>query len=324
MKIIPKKLSKGDEIRVLSPSQSMGIISPSVRSIALKRLDQMGLKVSFSKHCEERDIFDSSSVESRVEDLHEAFRDPKIKAILTTIGGYNSIQLLKNLDYELIKKNPKILCGYSDITALQNAIFAKTGLVTYSGPHFSTFGCLHGIEYVIDYFQKCLFEEKELTIKPSAAWSDDAWYIDQENRKYIPNTGFAMVHPGKASGTIIGGNISTLNALLGTEYMPSLKDAILFLEGTSLITANILGRQLHSLILQKDFQYVKGIVLGRFQTGSNISPELLNKIIEPKEELQGIPIIANADFGHTLPMFTFPVGGEARLESSPSNIKLVF
>jgi muramoyltetrapeptide carboxypeptidase len=108
----------------------MSIISSSARSIASKRLEEMELKVSFSKHCEERDIFDSSSLESRLEDLHEAFADKNVKAILTAIGGCNSIHLLKDLDYDLISKNPKILCGYSDITTLQNAIFAKTGLVT--------------------------------------------------------------------------------------------------------------------------------------------------------------------------------------------------
>ena len=160
-KIFPKKLSKGDEIRVISPARSMSIISSSVRSIALKRLEKMGLKVSFSKHCDERDVFDSSSVGSRLEDIHEAFADPKVKAILTTIGGSNSIHMLKELDYKLIKENPKILCGYSDITTLQNAIFAKTGLVTYSGPHFSTFRCLEGIDYTIDCFKKCLFEGEE-------------------------------------------------------------------------------------------------------------------------------------------------------------------
>ena len=122
----------------------------------------MGLNVSFSNNCEERDIFDSSSTESRLKDIHEAFADQKVKAILTTIGGCNSIHLLKGLDYKLIKQNPKILCGYSDITTLQNAILAKTGLITFSGPHFSTFGCLQGIEYIIDYFKRCLFFSKSV------------------------------------------------------------------------------------------------------------------------------------------------------------------
>lgn len=322
-KIFPKKLSKGDEIRVISPARSMGIISSSVRSTAIKRLEEMGLRVSFSKNCEERDIFDSSSVESRLEDIHEAFSDKKIKAILTTIGGCNSIHLLKELDYELIKNNPKILCGYSDITTLQNAIFAKTGLVTYSGPHFSTFGCLKGIDYIINSFQQCLFDTQEEThLLSSTLWSDDEWYIDQEKRKFMLNPGYAAIKLGKASGTIVGGNIDSFNVLQGTEYMPSLKETVLFLEDNYPMTIDILDRHIHSLILQHDFQHVKGIVLGRFQIDSKITVELLQKIVSSKKELKNIPVIAEADFGHTLPLFTFPIGGEIRLESRPSNVKM--
>lgn len=322
-KIFSKKLSRGDQVRVISPARSLSIISPSIRSIALKRLEEMGLKVTFSKHCEERDIFDSSSVESRLEDIHEAFADKEVKAILTTIGGYNSIQLLKGLDYELIKKNPKILCGYSDITTLQNAIFAKTGLVTYSGPHFSTFGCLKGIDYVIDYFQKCLFlGESEVELSGSTSWSDDEWYLDQEMRKFMPNPGYAMLHKGEASGTIIGGNIDSFGVLFGTEYAPSLKNTILFLEDNYPMTAEVFDRHLHSLMLQSDFQYVKGIVLGRFQIDSKVTMEHLQKIVDSKKELSNIPVICGADFGHTLPLFTYPIGGEIRLESKPSGVKL--
>lgn len=322
-RIFAEKLTKGDEIRVIAPARSMGIISESVRALALKRLEKMGLKVSFSKHCEERDVFDSSSVKSRLEDIHEAFTDPKIKAILTTIGGCNSIHLLRNLDYELIKKNPKILCGYSDITTLQNAIFAKTGLVTYSGPHFSTFGCFHGIDYVIDHFQKCLFKEKnEISLDSSISWSDDEWYLDQEKRKFMPNNGYVMIQPGKISGTIIGGNIGSLNILQGTEYMPSLKNAVLFLEDNYPMTADVLDRHIHSLSLQQDFPNVKGIVFGRFQVESKITPDLLKIIIDSKEEFKKIPVIAEADFGHTLPLFTFPIGGEIELNSRQSNVTL--
>lgn len=323
-KKFPKKLSKGDEVRVIAPARSMGIISPSVRSIASKRLEEMGLKVSFSKNCEERDVFDSSSVESRLEDLHEAFADKNIKAILTTIGGCNSIHLLKDIDYELLRKNPKILCGYSDITTLQNAIFAKTGLVTYSGPHFSTFGCLKGMDYVIECFRNCLFEgEESIPLAPSVSWSDDEWYLDQENRKFMTNFGYATIRFGEARGTIVGGNIDSFNVLQGTEYMPSLKDTILFLEDNYPMTADILDRHIHSLILQPDFQYVKGIVLGRFQVESKITQDLLQKIVDSKRELKNIPVITGADFGHTLPLFTFPIGGEVLLKATSSEIKII-
>lgn len=134
--MIPPKLKPGNEIHVIAPSRSLGIIAPELRETACRRLEELGFRVTFSKYAEEMDRFRSSSADSRAEDLHEAFADPGVKGILTAIGGYNSNQLLSRLDYDLIGKNPKVFCGFSDITALQNAIFAKTGLVTYSGPHF--------------------------------------------------------------------------------------------------------------------------------------------------------------------------------------------
>lgn len=324
-KIFPEKLSKGDEVRVISPARSLSIISTSVRQIAMSRLEKMGLKVSFSKHCEEKDCFDSSSLESRLEDIHEAFTDPKIKAILTVIGGCNSIHLLKGLNYELIRRNPKILCGYSDITTLQNAILAKTGLVTFSGPHFSTFGCLKGIDYITDYFQKCLFTTTPFLLEPSQTWSDDEWYQDQENRQFFPNHGLTVIQPGFAKGSIIGGNIDSLTVLQGTEYMPSLQNRILFLEDNYPITIEIFDRHLHSLILQKDFHKVKGIVIGRFQKESNVSMKALKEVIHAKSELQSIPVVAGADFGHTMPLFTFPIGGMAEIvaTSSLANLRVL-
>ncbi|HEY4831918.1 MAG TPA: S66 peptidase family protein [Waddliaceae bacterium] len=321
-RIVPQKLSPGEEVRVISPARSMSIISSSVRSIALKRLQELGLKVSFSKHCEENDTFHSSSVRSRLEDLHDAFSDTKVKAILTTIGGYNSIQLLSGIDYKLIQKNPKILCGYSDITTLQNAIFAQTGLVTFSGPHFSTFGCVKGIEYAVEYFQKCLFSDQPFEVSPSDSWSDDEWYLEQEKRIFMPNPGLIFIQPGKAKGTIIGGNMGSLTILQGTDYMPSLHNSILFLEDNYPMTAEVFDRHLHALILQKDFQFVKGIVIGRFQKESNISMDALATIIHSKNELRSMPVIAGADFGHTMPLFTFPIGGIVEMDVSSSMIKL--
>lgn len=90
----------------------------------------------------------------RIKDLHEAFLDNNVKMILTAIGGYNSNQLLRYIDYDIIKNNPQIICGFSDITALLNAIYTKSGLVTYSGPHFSNFGMNKGLEYTIRYFNE--------------------------------------------------------------------------------------------------------------------------------------------------------------------------
>lgn len=122
----------------------MSAMSDENINAAKTKLEELGFCVSFSENAKEINEFHSSSIESRVRDLHEAFADPDIKAILTTLGGFQSNQLLRYLDYENIKRHPKILCGYSDITALGHAIYQKTGLITYSGPHFSSFAMKKG------------------------------------------------------------------------------------------------------------------------------------------------------------------------------------
>ncbi|PEN69907.1 LD-carboxypeptidase [Bacillus toyonensis] len=317
--MIPTKLKKGDEIRVISPSCSLSIVSNENRNLAIKRLTDMGFQVTFSKYADEIDRFASSSISSRVQDLHEAFRDPNVKAILTTLGGYNSNGLLKHLDYDLIRENPKFFCGYSDITALHNALYTKTGLVTYSGPHFSSFGMEKGLAYTTDYFFKCLTSNDSIEILPSETWSDDSWYIDQENREFIKNEGYISIQEGEATGDIIGGNMSTLHLLQGTPYMPSLRDKVLFLEEDSLTgkaTLKTFDRYLHSLMQQTDFEYVKGSVIGRMQKGAECMIEDIQEMITSKPELAHIPIIANASFGHTTPIFTFPIGGRAKIISN--------
>ena len=321
-KIYPKKLVAGDEVRVITPSRSLAMISKESQNIANKRFEELGLKLSFGKHVEEKDDFVSSSIESRVEDLHEAFADKNVKAVLTVIGGFNCNQLFKYIDWELIKNNPKIFCGYSDITALNNAIFAKTGLVTYSGPHYSTFGQELYFDYTLEYFKKCLMSEESFEINASENWSDDKWYMNQKDRKLIKNSGFLVINEGEANGTIIGANLCTLNLLQGTEYMPSLENSVLFIEDDSLTKAHLFDRDLQSLIHQPGFESVKGVVIGRFQIASEVTNDLLIKIIKSKKELDNLPVIAGVDFGHTDPKITFPVGGEVSLVARENNIEL--
>jgi muramoyltetrapeptide carboxypeptidase len=311
--MFPKKLTSGDEIRVIAPSTSFQIVSSAIRKIALKNLAGINLQVTYGKNCEEKDEFNSSSIASRVADIHDAFADPNVKGILTAIGGYNSNQLLNYLDYDLIKVNPKVFCGYSDITALGIAIFSKTGLVTYSGPHFSTFGMEKGLEYTIEYFKKCLMKAVPFVVTPSEEWSDDRWYQDEVNRSFIPNEGFLIINDGQAEGKLLGGNLCTLNLLQGTEYMPSLADSILLLEDDNESKPSTFDRDLQSLIHQAGFENVKGLIIGRFQQESEMEQAKLVQMIRSKRELTGIPVIANADFGHTTPQFAFPIGGRGRL-----------
>jgi len=321
-KIYPAKLSAGDEVRVIAPSRSLAIISQENRKIANNRFAELGLKLSFGKHVEENDDFVSSSIQSRVEDFHNAFSDKNIKAVITVIGGFNCNQLLRYLDWELIKNNPKIFCGFSDITALNNAILAKTGLVSYSGPHYSSFGQELYFDYTMAYFKKCLFSEASFAINPSEKWSDDAWYKEQKDRNLIDNDGFLVINEGEASGTVIGANLGTLNLLQGAEYFPSLTRAVLFIEDDSESLPHTFDRDLQSLIHLPDFKEVKGMVIGRFQKASQITNELLIKIIKSKKELDSLPVIANVDFGHTDPKITFPIGGEVNLVANRNKIKL--
>ena len=316
--IVPSKLKKGDEIRVIAPARSLSLLSDELVNLARENFENQGFNITFSKKCKEKDIFNSSTIESRVEDIHEAFSDKNVKAIFAVMGGFNSNQLLKYIDYELIRNNPKILCGYSDITALTNAITAKTGLVTYSGLLFSTWSMKKEFEYNLEYFKKCLVEEKEFEVKPSKTWSDDPWYKDQENRNPIVNDGFVIINKGKCEGTIYGGNLCTFNLLQGTEFMPDISNSILFLEDDGEIRPHHFDRDLESLICQPNFERVKGLVIGRFQKETEMSIEKLKYIIATKRELKTLPIIANVDFGHTDPLITFPIGGTAKLEAYDS------
>ena len=324
--MIPAKLKKGDEVRVIAPSRSMVILGEDCKKIATERLEALGLKVTFGKYVMEADSdYLCTSVEHRVEDLNEAFKDKNVKAILTVIGGFNSNQMLDYIDYEAIKENPKIFCGFSDITALSNSIYAKTGLVTYSGPHYSSFGMLKEFEYTLEYFKKMFFEDKEIEIKSSKEWSDDAWFIDQENREFIKNDGMFVINEGEAEGEIVGGNLCTLNLLQGTEYMPNIENKILFLEDDDMAGKIYLmefDRNLQSLIHMPEFKTVKALVLGRSQKATDMTKEKWIKLIKNKPELANIPVIAGVDFGHSTPIITFPIGGNARLKAKDNNIEL--
>ncbi len=319
--ILPKKLEPGDEVRVVAPSRSLGIVPAEAIKTAEENLAKMGLKVSYGRHVMEMDEFASTTIESRVEDLHEACAHPSVKCMLTAIGGFNSNQLLREILFEDFYTHPKIMCGYSDITALTNAIYAITGLVTYSGPHFSTFGMKQGLEYSLDYFRKCLFEEGPFSVKASPTWSDDHWYQNQEERTFIKNDGPYAIHEGKAGGTLLGGNLCTLNLLQGTEFMPDLRDSLVLVEDDSESNAVTFDRDLQSLIHQPGFEGVKGLLIGRFQKGSGITRGTLLRIIESKRELKGMPVAADLDFGHTTPTFTFPVGGKGILKIENGNVE---
>lgn len=318
-KIIPAKLQKGDEIRVIAPATGLKIIGQDCRQIAKERFEVLGLKVSFATNTtdENFDMFASTDIKKRADDIMEAFLDKNVKAIFTILGGFNSNQILPFLDYEVIKNNPKILCGYSDITALLSAIEAKTGLVTFYGPHYSSIGMKKGNEYTLDMLEKVLFEgESELKI--SDEWSDDLWFIDQENRDFIKNEGWWVLQNGNAKGELKGGNLGTFLLLNGTPYQAEFKkDTILMIEDCN-YTKNdgeVFFRHFQALAQRDDFVNVRAVLIGRFQKASDVTREKLEFIVNNIPQLKGLPVIANLDFGHTTPIATLPVGGMCEINN---------
>lgn len=326
-KIIPEKLKINDEVRVIAPSRSMGILSDETIDIAVKTLESLGLKVTFGEYVNDSidDDYNSSSIENRVKDLMDAFKDPNVKAILTVIGGFNVNQILDYIEYDVIKNNPKILCGYSDITALLESITAKTGLVTYYGPHFSTFGIKLKNEYTIDYFNKMLFRNESVKVSPSDEWSNDLWFINQDKREIQKNEGFNIISEGTGEGVILGGNLCTLNLLQGTEYFPKIdEDIILFIEDDGGMGSNFLvefDRNFQSLIHALDKNKIKGIVVGRAELNCEMTVDKWKKIFASKG-LGNIPIVLNADFGHTNPMITIPLTGHAIIDTNTNKFEI--
>ncbi len=316
--IVPSKLQQGDEIRIIAPSTSAKILGDTGVDKAKARLEEMGFVVTFGQHIYESDLFSSSSIESRVDDIHAAFSDPNVKAILTAIGGFSSNEILPYLDYTLIKKNPKILCGFSDITALATAITTKSEFVTYSGPHFSTFQMEKGRSYHEQNFLKCLTSNDSYSVTASSYWSDDEWYLDQENRRF-EQTNWKVFNEGEACGQIFGGNLSTLNLLQGTPYMPSGFDKkILFIEDDYETRPQIFARDLTSLL--QSIHNVQALVIGRFQRASQMKDQDIEFILTKIPCVKDIPVLYNVDFGHTQSMFTFPIGGTVKVDTSSKKL----
>jgi muramoyltetrapeptide carboxypeptidase LdcA involved in peptidoglycan recycling len=179
-----------------------------------------------------------------------------------------------------------------------------------------------GFEFTAEYFQKCLMSSRPFEVQPSKEWSDDPWYRNQARRQFAKNGGYRVINGGEIEGTIVGGNLCTFNLLQGTEFMPSLKGSVVFLEDDEETRPHTFDRDLQSLIHQPDFDGVKGVVIGRFQKVSGVTQPLLNKIIKTKKELSDMPVISGVDFGHTTPQITFPIGGTARISADKSEAEL--
>ena len=307
-----KKLKKGDHIRVISPSLSIQAIGGFNANVSAKeKLEELGFDVSFSSNYFEHDLFDSASVTSRVEDLHEAFLDPSVDAVLATIGGFNCNELLPYLDYDLIAQNPKIICGYSDTTALLNAIYTKTGIQTYMGPSYSSFKMEAGQDYQTEAWLKAVTQDSyELT--PSSEWSSDAWYLPDTPRTFYP-TEWKVYKAGMASGIAIGGNLSTFALLRGTPYAPQVENYVLFVEEAEGYPPEHFLREFAALL--QAYPNPQAVIIGRFPKECEMTEDLLLAILDKHPILQTIPVLYDVDFAHTQPLFTITIGGQVTLDT---------
>lgn len=314
-----KKLTPGMHIRVLSPSASIQHIGGFEANLAAKeRLEALGFTLSFSQHYLEHDLLDSASIESRVADLHAAFADDSVDAILATIGGFNCNELLPYLDYDLIAKNPKIFCGYSDTTALLNAIYAKTGLQTYMGPSYSSFKMEDLQDYQTESWLKALSQTNyELT--PSQKWGSNAWYLPDAELTFQP-TQWKVYNHGQARATAIGGNHSTFSLLRGTPYAPKDKDYVLFVEEAEEDDYFEFDRNLAALL--QAYPDPQALLIGRFPKESQMTEEILLYILDKHPILKSIPVLYDLDFAHTQPLFTITIGAQVTVDTQSMSIRI--
>lgn len=314
---------KNNEIRIVTSSGKLNMTEDDINYIKTKLKDY---NITLGKNVNNSiPEYNCPSIEDRKKDIEDAFLDKNVKAIIIARGGSFSNQLLDEIDYEIIRKNPKIIVGFSDVTSLLNAIYSQTGLKTYYGPNFSVLAMRKGNDYTYDYLNKILNKEEEYYINPATFWSSDKWYKDQENRSFIKNEGMKIINEGYAEGTIIGGNLNTFSLLQGTRYMPIDEKIVLFIEEDNWAADDYLcefDRRLQSITQQGFFKNVKGIIIGRAQQNVDMSIDRWKTLISMNKKLLNIPIVVNADFGHTMPMATFPIGGKCIMSAGDNSIKI--
>lgn len=298
--MIPQKLKPGDHVRVIAPAHSFSPkFTKEYRERAAERLGKLDLSVSYGKYVDELNDFKTTTVEHRLEDLHDAIADPTVQAIIPARGGSSANQLLKYINYELIKNNPKVICGLSDITELAIAIYQKTRLVTYYGPHYTVLGASRLIDHTIENIQKTFFSDAPVVLHPSEYYSNSDW--DTELIVIIVNEPFWTINEGRAEGMSLGGNLLTINFLFGSEFMTDISGTVIFLEENKVIDFRGVQKELQSILNNNHGEKVKGLIIGRFQRQTGMTRELLTKVIKSKKELEGIPVIGNVDFSHTVP-----------------------
>ena len=300
--IRPNKIKIGDTIGVVAPSNP--IIDDNVQEIeeAKKIIEELGFKVKFSKNLFSNMNSYSASAKEKAEDINEMFNDKDVKMIWCAKGGENSNSTFEYLDYEMIKQNPKIICGYSDITSLTNMITERTGLVTFSGTNFKTIAT----------------DETDYSLKEAIKR-----FVDGSLELGVLEDQYTTIKEGIAEGELIGGNLSLTRAMVAGKYSIDFTDKILFLEELGFETGPALASNYLYYMKQNGvFDKIKGIWLGNYTHESGISLEeiLLDTI---GDEFKG-PIIKSENFGHIEKKTVIPIGIKAKIDTNEKvKIKLL-
>lgn len=294
--IKPKKLQQGDTIGILATAGAVEEKENVLR--AKKFFEAKGYKLVLSDNVFDEFRYLAGTDEQKIEAIHKFFSNPDIDAIICMRGGYGAIRLIKKLDYELIRNNPKIFCGYSDISALSAMFFKKSNLMTYWGPLAqSDFGVENPNDFTINSFFK-------------AVTSNELIYTPTKNKVY---------NKGEAKGILWGGNLATIVSLCGQDFIPD-DDFIFFAEDLN-ETAYKIDKMMTQLMNIEQFtKYVKGIVLGDFLDMDN--EQWLDQLFIEIGKKLNIPVIDGFKITHAVEKITLPYGADAIL--TPEELKLIY
>ncbi len=302
--IRPPKLKKGDVVGVISPSTP--VVSKQELTRGMKILESLGFRPKLGpKALEVHASYQAGTREDRLSDLHAMFADDEVKGVFCTSGGYAAIQLLPDIDWDIMRKNPKVFVGYSDITTLLNPIYEKTGLVTFHGPMILGLNTeTKGGKYTVKNLKDTVVKGDTGRMSTFTEWK--------------------VLKPGKAEGTLIGGNLNVLLSLVGTPYEPKWDDKILFWEEVE-ETIEGIDNYLWRLRLAKIFKKIEGMVVGKVTNIYSIegeedkwsgleNPPTIEDVITEATKGYDFPILYGVDFGHDVPSITLPIGAKARLD----------
>lgn len=310
--IKPKKLKAGSGVGLFSPAgatfinQEIEIVKDAVKAL--------GLVPYLTPHLLDRYGYLAGKDQNRAADINQLFADPKIELLLPIRGGWGCARILPHLDYELIKKNPKIIIGFSDLTALILGIYAKTGLVTFHGPN----GLSSWRTQQVDSFRRVLFAGEKMVFKNRP---DD----DAANRLMQVKNRITTLTPGQTQGQLIGGNLSVLSGLVGSSYLPNFQGKILFVEDVGEDIYRI-DRLLTHLKLAGVFDQLAGFIFGectRCLPNGDYGSLTLEEVIKDHIQPLGIPAWSGAQIGHIENVLTFPLGVTVEINANFGTISFL-